>query len=374
MQLSLQTFPQLLQRMSSAVQRSSGRLFDLSAGSVLRALLESNASIALWIQWLIVQTLGMTRAGTSVGTDLDTWMADFSLIRQPSVAAQGIATFSRLSSVGMAVIPAGTQVKSRGATQIFSVIGDPRHSTWQANSSTYQVPSGVQSVDLPIVAVTPGASGNITADIVSLISTPIVGIDFVSNKDALSGGMDAESDPQFRTRFRDYLASRSQATFSAISFAIADIKQGVRYKIFENSDVDGSWSPGQFLIIVDDGTGTLATSLLSAVYAAVDAVRPIGSRFIVMPPSLVRVAVDVGFAQTGGQLPSSNTANIEIALEHYIHHLSIGSTLSITRIAEVTYGTANGRQNIISIAINGAAVDLACSSHSVFRVESITVQ
>lgn len=374
MQLSLQTFPQLLQRMSSAVQRSSGRLFDLSAGSVLRALLESNASIALWVQWLIVRTLGMTRAGTSTGADLDTWMADFSLIRQPSVAAQGIATFSRLSSVGIAVIPAGAQVKSRGATQIFSVIGDPQHSTWQASSATYQVPSGVQSVDLPIVALIPGASGNITADMISLISTPISGVDFVTNNDALSGGMDGEGDPQFRSRFRDYMASRSQATFSAISFAIANIKQGIRYKIFENSDADGSWSPGQFLIIVDDGTGALVTSLLSAVYAAVDAVRPIGSRFVVMPPSLVPVSVDLGFGQTGMQLNSSDISDIKMALERYINHLSIGSLLSITRIAEVAYRAANVRQNIVSIAINGTAADLTCSSRGVFKVRSITVQ
>ena len=53
MQLSLRTFDTLVQSMAAAVQASAAQLLDLTVGSTLRAVLEANASIGLWMQWLI---------------------------------------------------------------------------------------------------------------------------------------------------------------------------------------------------------------------------------------------------------------------------------------------------------------------------------
>lgn len=95
MQLSLRTFSTLVQNMAAAVQASAMQLLDLTVGSTLRAVIEANASIALWMQWLILQVLRITRAATSSGADLDSWMADLSVTRLPAIAATGIVTFSR---------------------------------------------------------------------------------------------------------------------------------------------------------------------------------------------------------------------------------------------------------------------------------------
>src|SRR5277367_1212082 len=97
MQLSLQNFTTLVQNMAASVQSSAAQLLDLTVGSTLRAILEANASVALWMQWLILQVLQTTRASTSAGTDLDSWMADFSLTRLPAVAATGVVTFTRFT-------------------------------------------------------------------------------------------------------------------------------------------------------------------------------------------------------------------------------------------------------------------------------------
>ena len=67
MQLQLQSFASLVGSASAAVQGSARQLVDLTVGSTLRALLEASASIALWVQWLIVQVLQTTRAGTAEG-------------------------------------------------------------------------------------------------------------------------------------------------------------------------------------------------------------------------------------------------------------------------------------------------------------------
>ncbi len=279
MQLSLQTFQQLLQRMSASVQSSAGQLIDLSVGSLLRAILEANASIGLWIQWLIVQTLAMTRAATSSGTDLDSWMADFKLARLPATAASGVATFTRLLTAQPALIPAGTQVKTTAGTVAFVVGVDVSNATWQPASNGYLMPSGAGSISLPVVAQTPGSIGNVTAGAVSVIASPVPGVDSVTNPTAFGGGCDAESDAKFRARFGDYINSRSRATVGAVAYAIASLQQSLRYKIFENTSASNSWMPGHFVVVVDDGAGNLTSALSACVYAAVDQVRPVGSTF-----------------------------------------------------------------------------------------------
>src|ERR1700722_1995715 len=112
MQLNLKSFFQVVQDMGAALQGSATALVDMSVGSVVRAIFEANAGIALWIQWLILQVLSMTRASTSVGADLDSWMADFGLVRLTATPASGTVTFSRYSLSQPAIVRAGTQLKT----------------------------------------------------------------------------------------------------------------------------------------------------------------------------------------------------------------------------------------------------------------------
>src|SRR5262245_52314800 len=135
MQLSLRTFSTLVQSMAAAVQASAAQLLDLTAGSTLRAVLEANASIALWMQWLTLQVLRTTRAATSAGPDLDTWMADLTLTRLPAVPATGTVTFSRFAPTMPALIPAGALIRTADGTQTFAVAVDTLESTWSAASN-----------------------------------------------------------------------------------------------------------------------------------------------------------------------------------------------------------------------------------------------
>jgi hypothetical protein len=374
MQLSLQTFQQLLQRMSAAVQSSASQLVDLSVGSMIRAILEANASIGLWVQWLIVQTLSMTRAATSAGEDLDTWMADFLLTRQPAVPAQGQAAFTRLLVTVPLLIPAGILVKTAATGVSFVVAADPTNLAWQVASNGYLLPPGVSSINLPSVAQSPGSGGNVTAGAISLIATAVPGLDNVSNTLALSGGSDAEGDAKFRARFQDYINSRSQATAVAVGYAVASMGQQFRYKKFENIDTAGGWLPGHFLVIVDDGSGQPTALTLSGVYAAIDNIRPIGSTFTVRAPDVVTINVAVALTPGGEPLNNAVQTLVINALSQYIGQVPIGGTLSMTRIAEVAYRAGRFDGNIASILINGNSRDVTCSPFGILKATSISVQ
>src|SRR5271163_4542066 len=102
--LQTQTFTAIVQNTVAAIQGGASKLLDLTVGSVLRAIVEANAAVILWLQGLILQVQTLTRAATSQGSDLDTWVADYGLIRLPAVAATGQVTFTRFTANQQAVV------------------------------------------------------------------------------------------------------------------------------------------------------------------------------------------------------------------------------------------------------------------------------
>lgn len=189
------------------MQSAASELMDLTVGSTIRAILEANASVALWMQWLILQILQMTRAATSVGADLDSWMADMSLVRLPAVPAVGTVAFSRYTPTSSSLIPAGALVRTGDGTLTFAVTVDKYNSVWDEQLNGYTVGPGISSVIVPIVAQAAGSAGNVLPNTISLIATPMPGIDLVTNPVATQSGLDAETDAAFRLRFQNYLLS-----------------------------------------------------------------------------------------------------------------------------------------------------------------------
>ena len=159
MQLSLQTFNTLVQNMAAAVESAASQLLDLTVGSVTRALLEANASVGLWMQWLILQVLQSTRAATSNGPDLDSWMADLTLTRLPAVAASGTVTLSRFTATAPALIPAGALVRTADGSQTFAVSIDTSNAAWNAVANSHLVGAGAASLNVPVIAQSPAARG-----------------------------------------------------------------------------------------------------------------------------------------------------------------------------------------------------------------------
>jgi uncharacterized phage protein gp47/JayE len=357
--------------MAAAVEASATQLLDLTVGSTLRAILEANASVGLWMQWLILQVLRTTRAATSVGADLDSWMADLTLTRLPAVSASGIATFSRFTPLLSAMIPAGTLVRTADGSQIFSVTVDNSNSAWSSNG--YVVASGIASIDLPVVAAVPGSAGNVQAGAISILASAVPGIDTVSNPAAFQNGLDAESDDAFRSRFRNFIASRSRATPAAVGYAIASIQQGLHYAIQENFDPAGQPSPGQFVVTVDDGSGSPSSALLSTVQSAIEAVRPVGAVFSVHPPTVVTADVSMLITVDSNKMKTPVQAIVGNAVSSYIDGLPIGAGLPLTKLAQIAYSASPAVINVSALLVNGAPNDLPGVTTKVIKAGIVAV-
>jgi uncharacterized phage protein gp47/JayE len=372
MDLPTRTLTDIVRDMSAAIISSAGRLIDLSVGSVLRSIIEANAAIVLWVQWLILLTLQTTRAATSTGADLDSWMADFSLLRLPAIAASGTATFSRYYASAAAFVPVGAIVKTRDGSVSFAVTSDPANPAWQAALTGYSLATGVLSIDLPITASVPGLAGNALANTISLLASAVPGIDFINNANATSGGIDPETDAVFRIRFANFFAARSRATVDAIEYAISLVGPGLTYVIQENVDASANPDLGNMLIVVDDGTGSLSDTLFNSLSVAINAVRPIGTTFSIQPPQIVQVQVGLSISWPPELSVPNAQSQLQSAIENYVNQRPIGGTLSVTRISQLAYQTEPQIINISNVTLNGQPVDLVAPSTVSFEAQGVT--
>lgn len=373
MQLSLQNFTTLVQNMAASVQSSASQLLDLTSGSVLRAVLEANASLALWLQWLILQVLQASRAATSSGADLDSWMADFSLTRMPATTASGAVVVSRYVPALAALVPLGALVRTSDGTQTFAVVADSGNPAFSMAQGGYVLAAGIASVTVPVRAQNAGASGNVQAGSIALLATAMPGVDAVTNPTPLQNGMEAESDDALRARFRNFIVSRSRATTAAIGYAISSVQQGLSFTVTENVDNTGAPSTGSFVATVDDGSGAPSSGLLAAIYAAIDPVRPIGSTFSVRAPSVQGVAISLTLSVAAGADRTQASASAAAAIGAYVNSLAVGAPLPASRIVQLAYAAQPSVTNVTNLLLNGATADIAASPMSVIKTTSIAV-
>ena len=371
--LQLLTFTTLVQRFATSAQASAAAMLDFTVGSVLRALAEANASIALWMQWLILLVLAKTRAATSNGVDLDTWMADFTLTRQPASFATGTVTLSRYTPTTSALVPVGATVKTADGSQTFQVIADATRATWNAGLNGYLIPAPSPSADVSVQALAAGSRGNVQAGVVSLLATGIPGVDTVNNAAAFGNGVDAETDAALRTRFALFINTRARATLAAVAYAISAVQQGLSWSIQENVETDGSDRPGKFVVTLDDGTGSPPASLLDAVSSSIETYRPVGSVFAVQACSLLAVNVVLTIDVEAPGVKALLQPQVQAALTTYINALSMGVSLPFYRIAGVAFATDPSIVNVRLITANGGTADVVPTAGQRCVAGAITV-
>ena len=370
MQLPLQDFTALVRTQAAAVGGAARDLVDLSVGSVLRAVLEANASIGLWVQWLITEVLATTRAATSGGADLDSWVADFGMARLPGIAATGVATFSRTTAGFSAVVPVGALVKTGTGTDAltFTVTADPGNPAWSAAGAGYVLRPADLAVSVPVMATTAGRVGNVKAGEMRLLASAIPGVDAVTNGDPAAGGLDAETDAALRQRFGGFIDSRTRATAQAVGYAVQGLQQGVSYAIAERLDAAGAPRAGHFTVVIDDGTGNASADLLARASAAIELVRPLGGTFSVCAPQVVRADISL-FAQG----PDDARAAVQAALAAYVAALPLGAGLVISRLIQIAHDADPRIERVTTVTVNGAAADLAPPTYGILRPGVITV-
>ncbi len=380
MALTTKDFSALVRDQATAIQGAARALLDFSIGSVLRAIVEANAGIAMWLQGMILQLLATTRAATSTGADLDSFVNDFGVTRLPGYAATGNVTFSRFTATNSAFIPVGTQIQtSDQSPEIFAVATDTTNAAYSAAMGGYTIAAGASLLSVPVVAAKIGSAGNVAIGQCNVLMSAIPGVDTVSNAAAFTNGADAESDVALRTRFVNYLTSLAKATKNALGYAITSVQAGLSYTLTENPVSNGVTQYGTFAVVIDDGSGNPPGTLLSAVNNAIDAVRPVGTAFTVAPPAIIYANVNMTLTVSSTYSKTVLVPQVVAALTSYINSLPLGQPLPYTRLAQVAWDASPGITNVTGVALtttNGvlnAAGDLTATAQQVIKASTISV-
>lgn len=372
MALKTHRFSELVTNVATAMQASATAALNFTPGSVLRAISEATAGVVLWLQAIVLQLLTLTRAATSTGTDLDSWMADFGLTRLSAVAATGQVTFSRFTPGQQALIPINAAVQTSDGTQRFFVGVDSTNPAYDAAQDGYILAAGIAGVAVPVQAVNPGSRGNVLAGSIAVLATAISGVDTVANAAAFANGIDAETDPALRWRFVLFLASLSKATKAAITYAVRSVRQGLSLTIAENYDYSGAYKPGSFYVVVDDGTGSPSADILAKVGSAVEAVRGLGITYAVFAPVVVTANVGLTVTSAAGYNHAAVVGAVGTAIRDFINALPLGASLPYTQLASVAYRVP-GVTNASAILLNGGTADLAASQKQKINAGTVSV-
>jgi uncharacterized phage protein gp47/JayE len=358
--LNTKSFSQLVQGFSAGVQARSPDLVDFSVGSILRAVAEADAANALWLQALIVQVLAVTRAQTSSGPDLDTFVGQFGLSRLGATFATGLVTLSRNTvSATAPFIPVGSILRTADGSQRFAVYADTSNTAYSAVLGGYTMPANVASVSVPVAAVNGGAQGNVASGAISLIAStfPSGGVDAVVNPAAFTNGVDGESDDGLRTRVMLWFNALSKATVAALTYAILSLQVGLQVAVHEQIDPNGAADLGMVTIFVDDGSGAPPAALVTAAGIAVDAVRAASVRAGVYGATTLAANYTMTIVTAAGYFHPTVVGQVYAAVNAFINALGLETKLPFSQLAAVAYGVP-GVTNVTGVTLNSGTADL----------------
>lgn len=383
--MTTKTFTQLVQGIAAAIQARAAGLVDFTVGSIARASSEAFAGVVLWLEGLILTLLTATRAQTSVGADLDSWVADFGagptsqdptlIERLPASGASGSVTFSRLSTTGQAVVPVSAAVATLDGSQPYLVTLDTANPAYSAPLGGYVMAAGIGSVTVSVQAVNTGAATNAVAGAVNTITSAIPGVDAVTNAAGFTNGTDAETDPAFLARFRSFLGSLRKATPAALAYAINSLQVGIQCQITEGLDYAGTTHKGFFYFVVDDGSrGSAPAGILNAIGTAVDADRAAGIEFAIY--AAVAVVVNVGMTVTVASTadPAATKAAVSAAVAAYLTSVPLGAgSVPMSRVYQVAHDASPDVVEITNLTLNGGTADIAVTNKQVVKAGTMTV-
>lgn len=183
--------------------------WDVSAGSATYKILESVAQeISTANNNSVLQTYSYD-VNTKSGQQLDVFCNLFGVYRQLGKRASGTVTFSTTgTAAALTIIPVGTQV----VIPIGGNNGNPS-AIYYVTTNAAVITPGATTVQVPVMAVLPGANSNAPASTVTQLVGSILNVTNVTNDLPITGGSDPDSDAEFRNRWQNTAFNNTTGTY-----------------------------------------------------------------------------------------------------------------------------------------------------------------
>ncbi|WP_298516635.1 baseplate J/gp47 family protein [uncultured Nocardioides sp.] len=355
---TLPTFDELYQQAKDEVQSRQPELTDWTEGSNLDALAGEGAILADEVALVLVNLFRAHFIDTAEGDDLTALVSDrFGLTRKPATAAIGTVTFTRGSSSGTLLIPAGTQVSGE-------VDGD--EVTFTTDADVYLV-SG--SIDAEATCTVLGRAGNVAAGIIDTIDSVIAGDPdlTVENADIFAGGSPEETDPRLRDRARRYFQTLRKGTVGALEAGALGVA-GVEYATVDESHY--AWDDGGYVeIFIGDPDASANADLVAAVSLELVEWRAAGIKLVVTAAEREEIALEVQVTALRGADQTTIRAAARSALLAYINGinddgeviggLKVGETLRLSQLQARAIRVAD---DVVDVTVLSHSADIVPSA------------
>jgi uncharacterized phage protein gp47/JayE len=374
MPIEFKSFQTLVNDQVTAVQGATATPIDFNVGTNELALVEANAGMGVFLEYLANSILALARAATSTGVDLDSWIAQFPMKpRLAGVKSSGNVQFSRFTASSSATIPVGSLVKSTDFTLSFEVTEDDTNVYYNSSLQAYVIPALTTQIPVKVQCLTAGTIGNVSPNVITVIASPISGVDTINNLVAFTNGKNSETDSELRARFILYINSLSRAVLIAYANAISSIPEIIRYNVVENKTYAGAVQEGYVYTVIDDGTGSPPAALIDKAYAAIQMVRGLAIQNDVFGPEPQAVNIIIDLTILPVTTEAVITELVTDALSNYINNLAFNEVLPYSRIFEIVYDASPYIINATNLTLNGGTTDLSGTENRIFIADTITV-
>jgi phage-related baseplate assembly protein len=243
--------------------------------------------------------------------------------RLPEARSGCTVRFTLIPGHGPVIIPEGTRVAISDGNVIFATVDDA------------SIAPNVNSIDLPVLAETPGKSGNGYAPgDVNKILDPLAFVSTVANIDITGGGSDVETDEQLRERIK---LAPSQYTSAGSRSGYLFYAKSANALITDVSV--SSPAPGTVLIVPLTDEDEMPEQVLIDVNNACNAenVRPLTDTVIVSAPMVKDYSIEVNITPYAGSDSMGVQNEIQSALEAYSQEKrkKLGQDIILSHISQV---------------------------------------
>lgn len=343
----------------STMTALSGVVTDFEKGSQVRTLAESFGSVVelqgIWSNTIAFQALMYSA------------MSVFNITPYPAFPARGTVMFT--TSVGSAfnitqnvTISSGTIVQTAGGIQF-------------STTQTVTLASGTSSVNVPIVAVVGGTTGNVVSGSIKQIITGLIYPLAVINSAATGGGTDPEQLSQTLARFSATVNSIGLSSPVAVANAALGVTNAATSEVVLYSTCYEGWvaagsgagsGTAGFQIFIDNGFGTAGSGLVSAVTSKLNGnqaggfvgYRPAGVPYAVLP--VTGTPVNVGVSGIISSLTTTGIVSglIMNAVNSYLS-LPFGGTVQQAPLAQAVGNSILGLTTSLTVGLYASGSSIA---------------
>ncbi len=354
MAFAIKQYATILDDILNYIIANQDKVTDFNEGAVLTSECEAFSRV---MENLYIET----RVGFDKGL-VEVPFNAFDFPQKGGQKASGAVIFSRTGTSGEKPIPIGTIISTpAGLKYLTTSVGTIQDGNTDSNSVSIQ-------------AEKEGRDYNVPANTITVIYTPVPGVETVNNPSATSGGLNQESDAEFLERFQEFIEGLGKSNNAGLISGAKKVTGVQSASVVEHFPPSSSYN---LTVYIDDGAGEASQELIDAVEEVLigegteekPGRKGGGINIRVLAPTKVTINVTVEITDDGLLSQTVIEYNVYQAICNYINNLHIGEDVILNKLRKVIMSV----DGILDISITQPTGNTDIGDNQIARTGTIAI-